>query len=47
MSTVGLVANVLVVLLLFFLGQDLHVGVMSAARREMGEIGVVVVAVAI
>ena len=36
-------ANVLVVLLLFFLGQDLHLCSISAERREMDKIGVMVV----
>jgi hypothetical protein len=35
------VASILVVLLLFFLGQNLHVYGMSAERRGMGEIEVV------
>jgi hypothetical protein len=39
----GRVANILVVLLLFFLGQDLHLCAMSVERRETGRIGVVVV----
>jgi hypothetical protein len=41
----GRVANILVVLLLFFLGQDLHLCAMSVERRETGKIGVVVVVV--
>jgi hypothetical protein len=39
------VANILVVLLFFFLGQDLHLGGESAERREMSEIRVAVVVV--
>ena len=41
----GRVANLLVVLLLFFLSQDLHLCAMSVERREMGKIGVLVVVV--
>jgi hypothetical protein len=36
MPTVGLVASILVVLLFFFLGQDLHVCGESVKRREIG-----------
>jgi hypothetical protein len=43
----GCVANLLVVLLLFFLGQDLHLCAMSVERREMGKIGVLVVVVVV